>query len=68
MPIGTLKFKLPEEREDFELAQKCHSLDMTITELDNYLRSKIKYGNLAEEQYRIYQEIRDKLSELQSYD
>lgn len=63
---GILEFDLPEDQEDFELAQKSGHLSNVINELDTYLRNKVKYGELPEEQEKYYQEIRDKLWELQN--
>ncbi len=64
MPKATLTFQLPEEADEFDLAYNGARLSVIIADLDNYLRSKIKYENLPEEQEKIYQEIRDKLLEL----
>lgn len=60
----TLSFKLPEEQEEFELAQKAGHLSGVIDNLDNYLRSKIKYEDHPEAIHAIYEEIRSKLWEL----
>lgn len=67
MPKVTLEFQLPEESEQFEITSKASHLDYVIQELDNYLRSKIKYGTgLTDEQYAIYSELREKLWELKN--
>lgn len=63
---GILEFSLPEERENFDIAQKGLDYLCALDEMDNWLRSKIKYGNLPEEQEKIYQECRDKLFEFRS--
>lgn len=67
MPKATLTFTLPEEREEYDLALNGSRAQTTIDDIDNYLRGKIKYGNLTEEQEAIYEEIRNKLHELKSY-
>lgn len=64
MPKHTIHFNLPEEKEELELAMKSLDNFLVVEGLDNFLRSKIKYGNLPEEVTTIYQEIRDKLWEL----
>lgn len=56
--IGILKFKLPEEREEFEIACKSSAFQGAIQELDNKLRAKLKYCDLLERDYEIYDEIR----------
>lgn len=61
--IGKLIFKLPEENEEFELAQKAGDYAIVLHEMDNWLRAKIKYEELPEEQEKIFQEVRDKLRE-----
>jgi hypothetical protein len=59
MSKGVLRFQLPEENEEFKIAQQgglwlsvCHSLD-------EWLRSQIKHGDNQH-----LQEARDKLNEL----
>lgn len=66
MSKGKLEFQLPEEQEDFETAQKGWHYRIIIEELDNYLRSKIKYSELTEEQHAIYDEIRSELWRLRN--
>lgn len=44
--IGILKFKLPEEREEFELAQQGSAWKCVIEEIDNNLRGKVKYEEI----------------------
>lgn len=57
-----LKFKFPEEREAFELAVKARNWMLAIHDLDNFLRSQIKYNNnLSEIECSTFQRIRDEL-------
>lgn len=58
---GTLEFNLPEEQEEFEIAQNGGQYASIINDLDNYLRTKTKYG---EKNVKVYQEIRDYLTSL----
>lgn len=60
---AVLEFQLPDEQEEFKLAQDGVLYSIVLHELDNYLRGKIKYEDLPEEIDKIYQEIRDKLHE-----
>jgi hypothetical protein len=64
MPIATLKFKLPEEQEDFKRANEGHLYHIILQELDQEFRSFIKYGNHGEKSEELTQKWRDKLNEL----
>jgi hypothetical protein len=64
-----LKFNLPEEQEEFEIANKGWKFRSALSEYDNYLRGKIKYDeNLTDEQYKVYDEVRTKLWEILNED
>lgn len=56
-----LKFNLPEERDEFETAQKGIHYKCVIEAVDNYLRGKLKYGELPDPVREALQETRDKL-------
>ena len=57
-----LKFNLPEEQPEFETAVNGWKWSLAAWELDQHLRSQLKYNDkLTEEQYNICEEIRDKL-------
>lgn len=57
-----LEFNLPDEQSDFDNAVDGYKWSLAAWELDQHLRSKLKYNDeLTEEQYDICQEIRDKL-------
>jgi len=59
-----LEFTLPEENEEFKTAQNGANYSIALWDLDQYLRSKLKYEELSEEQHQAYQDIRGKLYEL----
>jgi len=59
-----LEFTLPEEDYDFRTAQDAMAYRRALRDLDEYLRSKIKYGNEYQEAMIILQDIRTKLHEL----
>ena len=63
MPRATLAFALPEEQ--MELMQAVHAGEMsaTIHEIDQKLRSILKYGEPSEETARLAAEIRQMLVE-----
>jgi len=61
-----LEFNLPEEQEEFELANKGPSYSIALYDLDMFLRSKIKYppDTVTDQELAIYEEIRSKLHEI----
>lgn len=61
MPIGILKFKLPEECEEFELAQQAGALHCVLSELEGWLRAKTKYENIKNV---TVEDVREKIREL----
>jgi len=58
---GILEFNLPEDQGEFEIACKGGKYFSALHELDNYLRSKIKY---SEGDVKVYEEIRGYLNDL----
>jgi hypothetical protein len=58
---GTLSFSLPMENEEFKVAQEGSARRAVLDTFDNYLRNKLKYEELSDEQHKIYQEVRDEL-------
>jgi hypothetical protein len=56
-----LIFNLPEESHEWENAIRGASMHSTLWEYDQWLRSKIKYEDLTDEQYQVYQGCRDHL-------
>lgn len=61
MPILTLKFKLPEEREEAELAQIAGRLHSMLYEIAMYRRQLYKY---EEREQLPKAEVEQKLAEL----
>lgn len=59
-----LEFNYPEDESDFIVFNAGRDMAFIISDMDTYLRAKLKYEELSEEQYKIYQEVRDKLREL----
>ena len=59
-----LEFDLPDDNEAFDLAVRAGKYSSVLWDLDQWLRSIIKYDDsLSEEQEVIYQKVRDKLHE-----
>ena len=63
MPIGILKFKLPEEREEFEMTQKAWAFYGALLDLQDYIRKLRKYD---ERELVPKEELIDKLGEILS--
>ena len=61
-----LEFNLPEDQQDFDLANSGMKFWSVLWELDQSLRSKTKYApdSLPQDKYDAYQEIREELREL----
>ena len=53
-----LKFNLPEDNQEFELAAKASKMYCTLWEFDQWLRGEIKYNG------KELNEVRDKLREI----
>lgn len=60
------EFNKPEDNEDLAIHMKAIEYHIVIYELDNYLREKLKYEELTEEQNKLVSEIRNKLTELRN--
>ena len=63
---ATLKFKLPQDYEDYRMAVDATAYHHILFSLDQWLRGKIKYpeDEVSEDTYNAYQEVRDKINEL----
>lgn len=61
MAVGILKFTLPEETQEFELAQKAGSYSHVLWQLDQeYFRANTKYGLQADLKKKIIDDVYDK--------
>jgi hypothetical protein len=45
MPKAILEFQLPEEREEFEIANNGRDYYLALHEIDQHLRSCLKHGH-----------------------
>ena len=61
-----LEFNLPDDQQDYDLANSGLAFWHVLWELDQELRANTKYApdDLPQDKYDAYQEIRDKLHEL----
>jgi hypothetical protein len=63
----TLEFDLIEEREDMDAAINGWKWKMMVWDLDQHLRSELKYNNkLTGEAYEAVEKIRERLHELKN--
>jgi hypothetical protein len=58
---ATLKFDLPEERDDHIVAVHAADLYLTLLDMDNWLRNKLKYGHDLKTADEALEIARDKL-------
>jgi len=65
---ATLKFDLLEERDEFETAVNGWKYRSVLWDLDNFLRSKLKYEELNDSEYVVYEKIREQLWNLLNED
>jgi len=63
---ATLKFKLPQDYEDYRMAVDASAYHHILFSLNQWLRRKIKYpeDDISDDTYNAYQEVRDKINEL----
>lgn len=59
-----LKFNLPEENHEFLNATQGSKMRSVLWEFDQWLRGKVKYEDLTDEQFQVYQGCRDHLRSL----
>ncbi len=66
MPKATLHFDLPEEQEEYELANKAWPMQSAIYEFSNFLRYRYKHEDPAEGMtaYKEHEEIWKEFGEL----
>ena len=58
-----LEFNLPDERNEYLCAARGSQYVAALEELDNYLRSRLKYEELDDSVYEALEKARNKLHE-----
>lgn len=58
MPIVTVRYKLPEEKNEYECARLGKLMAEAIWEVEQRLRSLLKHGGPSEETALLAEEIR----------
>lgn len=65
---ATLEFNLPDDQAEFEAAANATKYFSVLWEMDQWLRSNIKYApdDMNADRYHTYEECREKLREIMS--
>jgi hypothetical protein len=58
-----LEFNLPEEKHEFDNATQGATMSHLLYRHFEYLRGKLKYGELSAEQRKAYKDCRDNLNQ-----
>ena len=61
---ATLEFNLPEDKEEFDAANKGMDWALLAWDIDQLLRNKLKYSDLLPNTSAELEEIRDTLNEM----
>jgi len=59
-----LEFKLPEERYEYNKANKAGDYFTALDDIYNHLRSKVKYAELSKAEDKVYNEVYDAFFEI----
>jgi hypothetical protein len=60
---ATLEFDLPEDQQEFEVAIHAMGWALVVWDLNEWLRSRVKYGG-EEDKVNTYQNVRDELQNI----
>ena len=63
MSVVTIKFKLPEDESDLDLALKAPKIIAAVSDYLKWLRDALKYGNLSPDVHAKIDEARQELFE-----
>ena len=61
---ATLEFDLPADSEEHQDALKGSDWKWALSELADYLRNQIKHADNSAEEYRTFERVRDRLTEI----
>jgi len=64
MPKVTIEFNTIDEQHELELCINASKWYSIVSDYSEYLRTKIKYGELSDDAYKAIEEAREKLHEL----
>lgn len=65
---AVLEFDLPEDNKDFQAAINGNNYRSAIWDYDQLLRSEMKYKELSDEQYKVYDFCRKELRKILEQD
>jgi hypothetical protein len=67
---ATLTFNLPEDQQDFELANNASKMYNVLWKMNQYLRTNTKYApdSMSEDTYNTFQQCREQLMEFMNED
>ena len=57
-----LEFNLPEQKQEFDNAMQGETMRYLLYKHLEFLRGKLKHGELSDEQYDAYKDCRDNLN------
>ena len=63
MPTLTIRYRLPEEQNDYDAARLGRQMVATLWEIDQWCRSLLKHGDPSEETARLAEELREMIRE-----
>lgn len=61
---AVLEFNLPEESTEFEMASNSIKVYCVLSSFDEFLRSKLKYEELTDLEYEVYENCRKELRDM----
>lgn len=64
MPKVYVSYNLPKESEEYKCAMQAQDLHAVCTDFLDHMRAILKYSDIPEKEYEIYEKIRDKFTEL----
>lgn len=59
-----IEYNLPDDELEFKVASNAHGWWSVIYDLDQHLRSKTKWSEMTQEQYDVYENVREQLYNL----
>jgi len=61
---ATLEFQLPEETHEHQDALQGSEWKWALAEVVDYLRNQIKHADNSADEYRTFERVRDRLTEI----
>lgn len=59
-----IEFDLPEDSYEYKIAHNAGAMHSVLWDMEQWLRSQVKHGDLNEDQYKAYSDCKKKLYEL----